>query len=59
MIYCNTGPGVVLAAMPISIKVLEDVINRTFPVTHLEIHDESSGCGERYSVVLVSKVRHN
>jgi stress-induced morphogen len=44
--------------MPVDIKVLKEAINRAFPVTHLEIHDESSGCGERYSIILVSEVRH-
>jgi hypothetical protein len=51
-------PGIVLAAMPIGVKVLEEVIRRTFPVAHLELHDESSGCGERYSIILVSEVRY-
>jgi stress-induced morphogen len=44
--------------MPIDKIALEKVIKRAFPVTHLEINDESSGCGESYSIVLVSEVRY-
>ena len=43
--------------MPIDRNALEKAIKRAFPVTHLEIHDVSSGCGDSYSIVLVSEVR--
>jgi stress-induced morphogen len=43
--------------MPINKIALEKAVKRAFPVTHLEIHDVSSGCGENYSIVLVSEVR--
>jgi hypothetical protein len=42
--------------MPIDITALEKAIKRAIPVTHLEIQDQSSGCGESYAIVLVSEV---
>lgn len=46
--------------MPIDIIALEKAIKRAIPITHLEIQDQSSGCGESYSIVLVSEVSsHN
>lgn len=36
---------------------LESAIRNAFDVAHLEIKDQSSGCGENYSIVLVSDVR--
>jgi len=47
------------STMPINKIALEKAVKRAFPVTHLEIHDVSSGCGENYSIVLVSEVRAN
>jgi len=41
--------------MPIDITALEKAIKRAIPVTHLEIQDQSSGCGESYAIVLVSE----
>ncbi|KAF4611418.1 hypothetical protein D9613_003782 [Agrocybe pediades] len=41
--------------MPIDIVALEKAIKRAIPVTHLEIEDQSSGCGENYAIVLVSE----
>ncbi|KAF8556727.1 bola-like protein [Imleria badia] len=41
--------------MPVNIAELEEVIRNAFPVSHLEIEDQSSGCGESYAVLLVSE----
>ncbi|GLB44651.1 putative BolA IbaG family protein [Lyophyllum shimeji] len=41
--------------MPLSIDDLERAIRNACPVTHLEITDQSSGCGESYAIVLVSE----
>lgn len=43
--------------MPVQIQELEQAIRDAFPVSHLKIEDQSSGCGESYSVLLVSEVR--
>ncbi|KAF8595648.1 bola-like protein [Ceratobasidium sp. AG-I] len=40
--------------MPVSATALEKSLNDTFNPTHLEILDTSNGCGENYSVVIVS-----
>ncbi|KAF9645180.1 bola-like protein [Thelephora ganbajun] len=40
--------------MGILIKDLETAIRDAFPIIHLEIEDTSSGCGENYSVLIVS-----
>ncbi|KAF9791925.1 bola protein [Thelephora terrestris] len=40
--------------MGILIEDLETAIKNVFPITHLEIEDNSSGCGESYSVFIVS-----
>jgi hypothetical protein len=45
-----------ITTMP-SQEDLESVIRSVFNVTHLEIEDVSSGCGQSYSIVLVSPVR--
>jgi len=42
--------------MPIDVVALEKAIKRAIPVTHLEIEDQSSGCGENYAIILVSEV---
>jgi len=34
----------------------ENSIRAAFPIIHLEIEDTSSGCGENYSVFIVSSV---
>ena len=34
----------------------ENAIKAAFPIIHLEIEDTSSGCGENYSVFIVSPV---
>ncbi|KAF9480656.1 bola-like protein [Pholiota conissans] len=41
--------------MPIDTIALEKAIKRAIPVTHLEIEDQSSGCGDSYAIVLVSE----
>ncbi|CAA7262585.1 hypothetical protein NLJ89_g9419 [Agrocybe chaxingu] len=41
--------------MPIDVIALEKAIKRAIPVTHLEIVDQSSGCGDSYAIVLVSE----
>ncbi|OCH88505.1 bola-like protein [Obba rivulosa] len=41
--------------MPISLPDLESAIRAAIPVTHLEIIDQSSGCGENYAIVVVSE----
>jgi hypothetical protein len=42
----------------ISIQKLEKAIHSNFVVDHLEVKDISSGCGESYSVLLVSEVSY-
>ncbi|KAF9074500.1 bola protein [Rhodocollybia butyracea] len=34
---------------------LEAAIRAALPVSHLEIEDQSSGCGESYAIILVSE----
>ncbi|KAF9219360.1 bola-like protein [Gyrodon lividus] len=41
--------------MPIQIAELEHAIRDAFPVVHLQIEDQSSGCGESYFILLVSE----
>jgi len=43
--------------MPVQLAELEQAIRDAFPVSHLQIEDQSSGCGECYAVLLVSEVR--
>lgn len=43
--------------MPISAEAIETTLRNHIPITHLEIEDQSSGCGESYSVFIVSEVR--
>ncbi|KAJ3479658.1 hypothetical protein NLI96_g8907 [Meripilus lineatus] len=43
--------------MPVSLNDLENAIRTALPISHLEIIDASSGCGENYAVVVVSEVR--
>ncbi|CCM00972.1 uncharacterized protein FIBRA_03020 [Fibroporia radiculosa] len=40
--------------MPISILDLESAIRSAIPIIHLEIIDQSNGCGENYAVFVVS-----
>ncbi|KAJ3743025.1 hypothetical protein DFH05DRAFT_1499018 [Lentinula detonsa] len=39
----------------INLADLEAAIRNALPVSHLEIQDQSSGCGESYAIVLVSE----
>ncbi|KAI0027525.1 bola-like protein [Vararia minispora EC-137] len=41
--------------MPVLASDIENVIRTNLPVTHLEVVDESSGCGENYRVLIVSE----
>ncbi|KDQ27096.1 hypothetical protein PLEOSDRAFT_1043691 [Pleurotus ostreatus PC15] len=41
--------------MAVDTHVLEDIIRGAIPVAHLEIEDQSSGCGENYAITLVSE----
>lgn len=43
--------------MPISQTLLEEALKNAIPVSHLDITDQSSGCGESYAVLIVSEVR--
>jgi stress-induced morphogen len=44
------------STMPIQIAELEQAVRDAFPVEHLQIEDQSSGCGENYFILLVSQV---
>lgn len=44
--------------MPVNLDVLESAIRNAVPVAHLEIEDQSNGCGDNYAIVLVSEVSH-
>ncbi|KAF8889663.1 bola protein [Infundibulicybe gibba] len=41
--------------MPIAVSDLEAAIKDAIPVSHLEIEDQSNGCGENYAIILVSE----
>ncbi|THH10011.1 hypothetical protein EW145_g1613 [Phellinidium pouzarii] len=41
--------------MPTSVDSIEKVLREFIPVSHLEIIDQSSGCGENYAVLIVSE----
>lgn len=43
--------------MPITAEAIETTLRNHIPITYLEIEDQSSGCGESYSVFIVSEVR--
>jgi len=42
--------------MPVSLPDLEQALRNAIPISHLEIVDQSSGCGESYAVLIVSEV---
>ncbi|KAG2076427.1 bola-like protein [Suillus decipiens] len=42
--------------MPVTVEDLERAIRAAFPVSHLDIEDQSSGCGSSYAILLVSEV---
>lgn len=41
--------------MPIDLKVLDEAIRVALPVSHLDIEDQSKGCGDSYAIVIVSE----
>jgi len=41
--------------MPVSLEELEGTLRNALPINHLEIHDQSSGCGENYAILVVSE----
>ena len=43
--------------MTVTQEELEAAIRAEIPVTHVEVEDNSGGCGEKYSVLIVSEVR--
>lgn len=42
--------------MTVTPEELEAAIRAAIQVTHVEVEDNSGGCGEKYSVLIVSKV---
>ncbi|KAG0707236.1 bola protein [Suillus ampliporus] len=42
--------------MPVTVEDLDRAIRAAFPVSHLDIEDQSSGCGSSYAILLVSEV---
>lgn len=40
----------------ISPQDLENAVRSAIPVSHLEIIDQSNGCGENYAILVVSEV---
>ena len=42
--------------MPVLADEIEQTLRASIPITHLEIIDQSSGCGESYAVFVVSEV---
>lgn len=41
--------------MPIDLKILDEAIRVALPVSHLDIEDQSNGCGDSYAIVIVSE----
>ncbi|KAM6493459.1 bola-like protein [Amanita muscaria] len=42
--------------MPVNSADLEAAIRKAIAVSHIEVEDQSSGCGESYAVVIVSEI---
>jgi stress-induced morphogen len=42
--------------MPVTPEELEAIVREAMQVAHMKVEDESSGCGEKYFVLIVSKV---
>lgn len=42
--------------MPVTAEELEAAIRKAIQVEHVEVEDNSGGCGEKFSVLIVSKV---
>lgn len=43
--------------MPVSADAIDKALRDALPVSHLEVKDQSNGCGENYAVLIVSEVR--
>jgi len=43
--------------MPVTPEELEAAVRAAMQVMHMEVQDNSSSCGDNYSVLIVSKVR--
>ncbi|KAI0286500.1 bola-like protein [Russula brevipes] len=41
--------------MPVTPEELEAIVREAMQVAHMKVEDESSGCGEKYFVLIVSK----
>ncbi|KDQ19200.1 carbohydrate esterase family 4 protein [Botryobasidium botryosum FD-172 SS1] len=50
----HPSSGFNLCTMAIQPQAIEDALRNAIPVEHLEILDQSSGCGENYAVIVVS-----
>ncbi|PAV23330.1 bola [Pyrrhoderma noxium] len=42
--------------MPVSAESIEIALRESIPITHLEVTDQSNGCGENYAVFIVSEI---
>lgn len=42
--------------MPSSAEAIETTLREAISVSHLEVRDDSSGCGEKFAVLIVSEV---
>ncbi len=42
--------------MPVSAQDIEDTLRAAIPIEHLDIVDQSSGCGDSYAILVVSEV---
>ena len=51
-----SDPRVRHSTMPVTREELEAAIRASIQVKHVEVEDNSSGCGEKFSVLIVSKV---
>ncbi|KII83836.1 hypothetical protein PLICRDRAFT_180168 [Plicaturopsis crispa FD-325 SS-3] len=40
--------------MAVDVKALESAIRGAVSVSHLDIEDQSNGCGENYAIIIVS-----
>jgi len=42
--------------MPVTPEELEAAIRASIQVTHVQVEDNSSGCGDNYTAIIVSEV---
>ena len=47
---------ILYTTMTVAPEELEAAIRAKIQVTHVEVQDNSGGCGEKYAVLIVSKV---